>query len=50
LRRTLGAEGQKKLSGAGDRIAVSELSKNDLARMVKTLQDDDVVGFVAMTA
>ena len=24
-----------------------ELSKNDLARIVKTLQDDDVVGFVA---
>jgi hypothetical protein len=29
---------------------VSELSKNDLARIVKTLQDDDVVGFVAMIA
>ena len=35
------------LSVAGDPIVVRELSKNDLARIVKTLQDDDVVGFVA---
>ncbi len=31
------------------RIAAPQLSDKDLARIVKTLQDDKVVGFIVMT-
>ncbi len=32
---------------SSNKFAASELSKNDLAGIVKTLQDGDIVGFVA---